>query len=292
MQIVPFGLPFWEPDYFAFINLLAIAALYLWAARRAKRITGQSWSIARTLSFLSAIAVMIATYLGPFSAWSHVAFWPHMMQHIAIMMVAGPLIVMSSPITLTFINLGPHGRRNLVKVLRSRPMKLITNPYFGWFLFAFVLLGTHVIFVMEWILTDHDAMLFIERPVFLAATLIFYYPLMGNDMIAKRTDAGVRVVSLGLMMIPETVLGMVIHFAPIPLYPTYIDASVTTGLDPLTDQKFAGALMWALGMVLDGIGVMIAALQWWREQEKKTDQLERREAREVQEARETQTRPT
>ena len=148
MQIVPFGLPFWEPDYFALINLLAVAALYLWAANRAKRISGQSWSIARTISFLSAIAVMIATYLGPFSAWSHVAFWPHMMQHIAIMMVAGPLIVMSSPITLTFINLGPHGRRNLVKVLRSRPMKLITNPYFGWFLVAFVLLGTHVIFVM------------------------------------------------------------------------------------------------------------------------------------------------
>jgi putative membrane protein len=138
---------------------------------------------------------------------------------------------------------------------------------------------------MEWILTDHDAMLFIERPVFLAATLIFYYPLMGNDMIAKRPDAGVRVVSLGLMMIPETVLGMVIHFAPIPLYPTYIDASVTTGLDPLTDQKFAGALMWALGMVLDGIGVMIASLQWWREQEKETDQLERNETREAREAR-------
>jgi putative membrane protein len=281
MQIVPFGLPFWEPDYFALINLLAAAGLYLWAASRAKRITGQSWSIVRTILFLCAIAVMIGTYLGPFSSWSHVAFWPHMMQHIAIMMVAGPLIVMSNPITLTFINLGPNGRRNLVKVLRSRPMKLITNPYFGWFLFAFVLLGTHVIFVMEWILTDHDAMLFIERPVFLAATLIFYYPLMSTDLIAKRPAPGVRVVSLGLMMIPETVLGMVIHFAPIPLYPTYIDASVTTGLDPLTDQKFAGALMWALGMVLDGIGVMIASLQWWKEQEKETDQLERQEAAEA-----------
>jgi cytochrome c oxidase assembly factor CtaG len=101
---------------------------------------------------------------------------------------------------------------------------------------------------------------------------------MSTDMIAKRPAPGVRVVSLGLMMIPETVLGMVIHFAPIPLYPTYIDASFTSGLDPLTDQKFAGALMWALGMVLDGIGMMLAALQWWKEQEKETDQLERQEA--------------
>jgi hypothetical protein len=38
-------------------------------------------------------------------------------------------------------------------------------------------------------------------------------------------------------------------------------------------------------MVLDGIGVMIASLQWWREQEKETDQLERNETREAREAR-------
>ncbi len=282
MQIVPNGLAFWEPDYFALVNLVGLAILYLWAAARSRYITGQSWSVFRTISFLAAMTIMIATYLGPFSTWSHVAFWPHMMQHIAIMMVAGPLIVLSNPVTLTFINLGPTGRRNVVKVLRSRPMKLITNPYFGWSFFALALLGTHVIFVMEWILTDHDAMLFIERPIFLAATLIFYYPLMGNDLIAKRPSAGVRLVSLGLMMIPETVLGMVIHFSPVPLYPTYVDASFSTGLDPLTDQKFAGALMWALGMVLDGTMMMIAAIEWWRDQEKETDKLERQEAIEAQ----------
>ncbi len=281
MQIVPFGLPFWEPDYFALINLLALAALYLWAAHRTQQITGSSWSIFRTISFLLAIVIMILTYLGPFAAWSHDAFWPHMMQHIAIMMIAGPLIILSSPLTLTFINLGPNGRRNLVKVLRSRPMKVITNPYFGWSFFAFVLLGTHIIFVMEWILTDHDAMSFIERPVFLAAALIFYYPLIGSDLIAKRPAPSVRLVSLGLMMIPETVLGIVIHFAPIPLYPTYVDASISSGLDPLTDQKFAGALMWALGMVLDGIAMMLAAFQWWRDQEKETAQLERQETLEA-----------
>ena len=137
---------------------------------------------------------------------------------------------------------------------------------------------------MEWILNDHDAMLFIERPIFLAAALLFYYPLIGNDLIARRPAPSVRLVSLGLMMIPETVLGMVIHFAPIPLYPTYVEASLTTGLDPLTDQKFAGALMWALGMVLDGIWMMLAAIEWWRDQEKETDKLERQEALEALEA--------
>ena len=284
MQIVPNGLAFWEPDYFALVNLVGLAILYLWAAARSRYITGQSWSVFKTISFLAAMTIMIATYIGPFTSWSHDAFWPHMMQHIAIMMVAGPLIILSNPITLTFVNLGPQGRRNLVKVLRSRPVSFVTNPYFGWSFFAFVLLGTHAIFVMEWILNDHDAMLFIERPIFLVAALLFYYPLIGNDLIARRPAPSVRLVSLGLMMIPETVLGMVVHFAPIPLYPTYVEASLTTGLDPLTDQKFAGALMWALGMVLDGIWMMLAAIEWWRDQEKETDKLERQEALEAQQA--------
>ena len=39
--------------------------------------------------------------------------------------------------------------------------------------------------------------------------------------------------------------------------------------------------MWALGMVLDGFWMMVAALQWWKDQEKETDQLERREIAEA-----------
>ena len=48
----------------------------------------------------------------------------------------------------------------------------------------------------------------------------------------------------------------------------------------LADQKFAGALMWALAMVLDGMWVMVAAIEWWRDQERETNRLERRECRE------------
>jgi cytochrome c oxidase assembly factor CtaG len=81
------------------------------------------------------------------------------------------------------------------------------------------------------------------------------------------------------MMIPETVLGMVIHFAPVPLYPTYVAAADLVVIDPLADQKFAGAMMWAIGMVLDGFWMMVAALEWWRDQERETTRMERAEAR-------------
>jgi cytochrome c oxidase assembly factor CtaG len=81
------------------------------------------------------------------------------------------------------------------------------------------------------------------------------------------------------MMIPETVLGMVIHFAPVPLYPAYVESGAALGFDPLADQKFSGAMMWAIAMVLDGFWMMVAALEWWRDQETLTRRLERSEAR-------------
>jgi cytochrome c oxidase assembly factor CtaG len=65
----------------------------------------------------------------------------------------------------------------------------------------------------------------------------------------------------------------------VPLYPAYVESGAALGFDPLADQKFSGAMMWAIAMVLDGFWMMVAALEWWRDQETLTRKLERSEAR-------------
>lgn len=266
-------------DLFVLVNLIVVTALYLWAARRIA-----SWNPLSTLSFLAAMVVLAVAYLGPFGAWAHDAFWAHMGQHLLVLMIAGPLIVLSSPVRLIFANLGSHGRRQMIRILRSRPVEVLTNPYVGWILFATVLVGSHIPFVMNWALVSHDAMEFVIRPIYLVAAFVFYYPLIGTDLIAHRPPPSLRLVSLGLMMIPETALGIVVHFAPVPLYWPYEQAAAVHGFDAMADQKFAGAMMWAIAMVLDGIWMMVAAIEWWRDQERETRKLERREAAAAQEA--------
>lgn len=259
-------------DLFVSINLVFVTALYLWLARRA-----HDWGRRSTACFLGAVLALALAYLSPLNAWAHVVFWAHMSQHLLVLMIAGPLLVLSSPIRLTFLNLGRDGRRRLIRILRSRPVEVMTNPVVGWLLFATVLLGSHLPFVMNWSVGEHDAMDFVMRPLYLVAAFVFYFPLIGRDLIAKRPTSSIRVVSLGLMMVPETVLGMVIHFSPVPLYDAYVRTTSAIGIDALTDQKFAGAMMWAIAMVLDGFWMMLAALEWWRDQEQQTTRLERRE---------------
>jgi len=278
-DLTPGGSPI-DLDLFVVVNLLFLTGLYIWAARRAKR-RPFGWHKGSTTAFIAAMLALALAYLGPFGSWAHDAFWAHMGQHLLVLMITGPLIVLSSPIRLAFVNLGPNGRRRLVSVLRSRPVEFITRPVVGWLFFATVLLGSHTQLVMNWALDGHDAMEFGIRPVYLIAALAFYYPLIGTDLIAKRPAPSVRLVSLGLMMIPETTLGIVVHFAPVPLYWPYEQAAAIHGFDAMADQKFAGAMMWAIAMVLDGIWMMVAAIEWWREQEKMTQRLERQEARET-----------
>ncbi len=285
LSVIPQQLPWVEFDVWTAANLALLGILYFTGVFRVHRAGGR-WPIGRSVSFALALLLLVIAYLGPFGAWAHAACWPHMSQHLIVMMLVGPFIVLSNPVWLIFLNLSGEGRRKLVRILRSRPVAIATTPWVGWVFFASVLLGSHFGPVMNLTIQDHDFMMFIERPLYLIAALVFYYPLLGNDLIAKRPDPSIRVLSLGLMMIPETTLGMVVHFAPVTLFDAYVEVAPLYGIDALTDQKFAGAIMWAIAMVIDGFWMMFAAFEWWRDQEKRTERMERQERAE-QNARKT-----
>lgn len=272
------GSSVWTLDLFVMANLAAAASLYA-AGRLALRRRNVPWSDWHTLSFGIGLALLAFAYLGPFETLAHTFFWAHMSQHLIVMMLAAPFIVLSNPVALAVLATSGAPRAAIVRALRSRVGLFLVNPVFTWAFFATVLIGSHLTPVMEWVLRDHDAMAFVERPLYLIAALLFYYPLVGNDMCARRPAPGRRVLSLGLMMVPETMLGAVIFLAPVTLYPSYVAAAQAVGGDALFDQQLAGALMWALTMVLDSFWMMLAAVEWWREDVRRTAMQDRLEAR-------------
>lgn len=264
----------WSADLFVWANLLALALLYAWGVHRARR-NGWSWPTGRILAAACGIALLGVAYVSPLETLSHTYFWAHMGAHLIVMMLAAPAIVLSSPVRLLVYATSGAVRRGIVRALRSPIALLLVNPVLTWLLFFVTLVGLHVTPVMEWILGDHDAMMIVERPLYLVAALLFYYPLVGNDLCPRRPRPAIRLASLGLMMIPETALGMVIFFAPVVLYPSYAASAAALGHAALDDQKLAGALMWALAMVIDSVWMMVAALEWWRAEERITRQWDR-----------------
>ena len=274
------GEDLWTVDLFVTLNLLILAVLYAAGVRVITR-RGLTWSPWRSVSFAIGIALLALAYTGPFETLAHTYFAAHMAQHLIVMMLAAPFIVLSCPVALTVLATSGATRAAIIRSLRSRIGLFLVNPVFTWLFFVIVLIGSHVTPVMEWVLTDHDAMAYVERPLYLISALLFYYPLIGNDMCARRPKPAYRLLSLGLMMIPETALGAVIFLAPVTLYPAYVASTTAVGADPLVDQQLAGALMWALTMVIDSIWMMVAAVEWWRSEERSTALMERRERREL-----------
>jgi putative copper resistance protein D len=274
------GEDLWTIDLFVTINLIIATVGYSAGVRIIQR-RGIAWSWLRTLSFMVAMALLAIAYLGPFETLAHTYFWAHMGQHLIVMMLAAPFIVLSCPVALTVLATTGSTRAAIIRAMRSTVGLFLVNPVFTWILFVTVLIGSHVTPVMEWVLTDHDAMAYVERPLYLIAALLFYYPLIGNDMCARRPRPAYRLLSLGLMMIPETMLGAIIFLAPVTLYPSYVAATMAVGADPLVDQQLAGALMWAITMVIDSVWMMVAAVEWWRSEERRTALEERRERRGV-----------
>ncbi len=273
----------WAVDPFIAVNLVAIGALYLWAARRVtRRHPRMPWRKVSTACFMSGLALIAMAYLGPLPAWSHTFFWAHMTQHLVLMMAAAPLLVLGSPIWLWFRVSDDRARRRVVvPVLRSRVVEVATNPVFTWILFAGVLLGAHFTPFYDWALRNHDADMFIEQPLFLGAALLYYWPVLGRDLLPHRTKASHRFVSMSAMMIPEAVVGAVIYFSPVILYSAFAEADRPFGLGALDDQKLAGGLMWALVMVVESFWMMWMATEFFRSEEGRSRRVDAEIAAEI-----------
>ena len=114
-------------------GLVVVAAgLYLWGVLRVRRRHPvRPWPLWRTALFLGGLAVIVIATQSGIGSYDDVLFWDHMVQHLLLLMVAPPLLVVGQPVTLLL-----HASRNPVhtwtkKLLRSHPVTWITWPPFG-----------------------------------------------------------------------------------------------------------------------------------------------------------------
>lgn len=265
----------WTFDVLVLTNVAVAATLYAFGVRRvnarshrARNLLHGRWPIAPTACFMSGLALIAIAYSGPLAAWSHTFFWVHMTQHLIITMGAAPLLVLGAPITLAFRAGGPATRRRIVRVLRTRAVAILTDPIVTWVLFATMLLAAHFTGFYDWALTNHGVMALIEQPGFLIVATLYYLPLIGSNLLPRRPSHAQRLISLGLMMIPEAMVGAVVYFSPVVLYDAY-ETVRPFGLEPLPDQQLAGALMWGLVMVIDAFWMMWVAADWYSSEERR-----------------------
>jgi putative membrane protein len=264
----------WMLDLPAIFMVSGLTALYLrGAGTRARRGVARP---RRTAAFLTGAVIVLLGQVSPVAAWSEVMLWPHMIQHLAITLVAAPLLALGAPVTTVRVALPPAARHRLALLARrSRRWRRTTGVP------PLVLAATaHIALLWIWHLPMlYDAAVsnagihLLEHATFLASAVWFWSEVWATARRSRRVQA-LATLCLAAMIVQGGVLGALLTFAGRSLFSVYDGAG---GLSALEDQQLAGALMWVPpGFVYATVAVR-RFIGWLRVVE--TD-LRRRERRE------------
>jgi putative copper resistance protein D len=243
--------------------VLAVGALYLWGAWRVRRRhPARPWPWWRTGMFLAGLAVVVIATQSGIGAYDDVLFWDHMIQHLLLIMVAPPLLVVGEPFTLLL-----HASRNPLhswakRVIRSRVVSFLTWPPVGLVAYIATIIATHLTSLTGLILSNpllHDA----EHVLYLVVGYLFFLPLLGREPIRWRVSYPIRILVLFLAMPVDTFTGLVLGYATSG---TYTEGPRPPGaLGPVQDVHWAGAIMWIAGDAIMFALMLLVLLAWSRE---------------------------
>jgi cytochrome c oxidase assembly factor CtaG len=171
----------------------------------------------------------------------------HMVQHVILVAVAPPLLVLG---TATILSGVPRGRG------RSFATPLVAGLLYGaaiWF--------WHAPLPYQAALLSESVHLLMYATL-VGAALLFWRSLIATTWL-ERDRCGGAVLSALATTIHTGLLGALLTFAPTPWYPLLAQRSVSWGLTPLEDQQLAGLTMWVpMGSIylVGSVGLMAAWL--------------------------------
>jgi cytochrome c oxidase assembly factor CtaG len=254
--------------------LAAVAALlHARGVRRQLRVTSAArlgalrW---RIVAFYAALATIVAALDSPIDDAVDKLFWVHMVQHVMLMMVAAPLLVLGAPWLPIWKGLPLGARRRLGRwYVRApgwrairRAGRWLSAPLAAFVLFDADLCAWHAPALYELTLR-HQAVHELEHVSFLVLGVVFWIQVLDSPPLHARLDLarGVGYVVAGATV--AWALAVVLAFAPSPLYPAYAAlASRPGGLSAIGDQHVAAGIMWGPGSIPYALFVFVALYRW------------------------------
>lgn len=226
--------------------VLLVGYLLAWSAAGSAS-TVRTWRVA---SFVIGVVLLWATVSSAIGGYAMALFWMHMVMHLMLIMVVPALLVLGHPLTV----LAEGGPPVVGRVLRSRPVHVLTHQVTGFLVYTVVIVGTHLTGFMD-AMAQHGWLMWAEQIVYVVAGWLLLTPLIGEESVRRNPPYLLRVVVLVAAMIPDTIVGIVLLQAGSVPFPAYMDQRPSWAPSALSDTHAAGGLMWAGG---DGLMMTIA----------------------------------
>lgn len=218
---------------------------------------------ARVVAFVAGIALLVLTVSSAVDAYAMAVFWDHMIEHLMLIMVIPGLLVLGGPLTLLRAAAETRGRGATVdRVLRSKPVALVTHPLVGVAAYSIVIVATHLTSFMD-VMATHAWVMVAEQLLYLVSGYLFLLTLIGGEPIRWKLPHLARLALVLVAMTPDTLVGIVLMQTTYDMFPVMMGMRPMWAPPPLQDLSTAGGLMWAGGdglMMLIGFGVVLALI--------------------------------
>jgi putative membrane protein len=228
--------------------LLGGFLLAAWAYRRGQtsgpRRPVDSW---RARCFTAALVALGLALLSPLDALSNALASAHMVQHLLLLLVAAPLLALAAP-SSAILRGSPLALRRASGRWRRRlglthgNLGVLRHPAAVWLLSVGVVWFWHAAAPYDAAL-DNEYLHVLEHASFLVTAVLFWQVVVGVRG-AARVSGGLGVLLVFAMAMQSVFLSVLLTFARTPWYSGYAATTAPWGLDPLTDQRLAGVIMW------------------------------------------------
>ncbi|MBF6142377.1 bifunctional copper resistance protein CopD/cytochrome c oxidase assembly protein [Nocardia farcinica] len=271
----------WRFDLIFGTLAIVLAVLYLLGVRRLHA-RGDSWPVGRTIAWLCACALLLVTTSSGIGRYAPAMFSVHMMQHMALSMLAPILFALGGVVTLALRALPPAGRGGvpgprewILAAVHNPVSRFLTHPIVASVIFVAGFYALYMGGIYDTFVDSHGAHLLMNLH-FLLSGYLFYWVVIGIDPKPRQVE-------------PLTKLGMVFGSLPFHAFFGVALMSMTTVMggwffrsldlgwngDLLGDQRTGGSLAWASGEVPLVVVMLALLIQWSRSDERMAKRYDR-----------------
>lgn len=256
----------WSPEPGILAGLALVGFLYARGVWRLWRRGGTGSGVARwrAACFAFALGVLVIALVSPVDALGESLFSGHMVQHLLLIVVAAPLLVLGAPLLTLLWGLPGGTRRRIGEwwtgaaehpaaagILRGAVRGLsraATAPAVAWTAYVLVFWAWHAPRLYEAALGS-EALHILEHASFLVTALLFWWVVL-HAHGRRRLGPGGSVFYLIAAGVQGSALGALLTFSRTVWYSAGSEAAALWGITPLEDQQLAGLIMWVPPVVV------------------------------------------
>ena len=266
-----FGL---DAPWYGLLFLAAAFYAVAWFRVRSERprVPPGAWRLA---AFMLGIALIFVATQSPLEHYGNQLLWADFGGMLLLTMIAPPLILLGSPLTLAFRASGPRGRARLRRFYRGRTMRIVSMPIVSWMLFAVVTYAWQFTG-----LTEEAAVNVFVRDMqqlsLLAVALLFWWPALCADPVSWRMNHPLRVLYVAVEMTHKGLFGGMFLSLNTPVHETFAAAMPAWAPSAMTDQRLAILVLWVGGSLVFLVALAAIAVSWIRYEARQSHRIDRR----------------